>query len=179
MGRRADLAAALRTVAAADAGEQAAIDRVTALLEGAADPFDRDVVAPGHVTASAFVLHPDGDRLLLILHRKLRRWLQPGGHVEPTDASVWDAAVREVEEETGLAAILVGEGPFDVDVHLVGHGGEEHEHFDVRFLVRGEGEPHAGDGVDDFRWATLAEMDGMEESLRRPARKALGGVAAP
>lgn len=179
MGGRDDLIAALQSVAAADAGEESAIARVIALLLGDGDPFDRDVTAPGHVTASAFVLHPAGDRLLLVLHRKLRRWLQPGGHVEPGDASVWDAALREVEEETGLTATLVGSGPFDVDVHVVGHGGDQHEHFDVRFLVRGVGEPYAGDGVDDIRWATLTEMEDMEESLRRPARKALGGAAAP
>ena len=174
MDRRGGLAAALESVRPADAGERRSLERIGALLEGEADPFDRDIMAPGHVTASAFVLHPDGDRLLLIMHRKLQRWLQPGGHVDPPDASVWDAAVREVEEETGLTATLVGDGPFDVDVHRVAHGGPEHEHFDVRFLVRCSGEAFAGDGVDDIRWATLAEFENMEESLRRPAHKALG-----
>ncbi|MBU1228111.1 MAG: NUDIX hydrolase [Actinobacteria bacterium] len=174
MDRRGDLAASLRSVTAAGPQEQEALERITALLGGDGDPFDRDSMAPGHVTASAFVLHPDGGRLLLILHRKLGRWLQPGGHVDPGDASVWEAAVREVSEETGLVATLVGEGPFDVDVHRVGHDGTEHEHFDIRYLVVGSGDPTAGDGVDAVRWATLDEFDGMEDSLRRPARKALG-----
>ena len=107
------------------------------------------------------------------MHRKLQRWLQPGGHVEPSDITVWGAAVREVDEETGLAATLVGEGPFDVDIHRLTHGGEEHEHFDVRYLVTATGEAYAGDGVDAVRWASLTEMEEMEESLRRPARKAL------
>ena len=174
MERRA-LAEALVTVVPANDTEREALARVQALLVGGGDPFDRDRLDPGHVTASAFVLHPDGDRMLLIFHRKLQRWLQPGGHVEPGDATPWAAAAREVEEETGLVPEPVGEGAFDVDVHEVAHDGHLHEHFDVRFLVRSAGEPHAGDGVEDIRWATLAELDSMEESLRRPARKALGG----
>ncbi len=174
MDRRARLAASLASVTAAGSAEEDALERIAALLDGDGDPFDRHNLVPGHITASAFVLHPDGGRLLLILHRKLGRWLQPGGHVDPGDATVWDAAVREVEEETGLLATLVGEGPFDVDVHRLSHDGAEHEHFDVRYLVVGEGEAAAGDGVDAVRWATLGELEGMEESLRRPARKALG-----
>jgi len=176
MGRRAELAASLVAVPVADPGEHDALDRILALLDGDTDPFDRHITAPGHVTASAFVLHPEADRLLLVMHHKLQRWLQPGGHVEPSDASVWEAAMREIEEETGLKATLVGGGPFDVDVHRLSHGGAEHEHFDVRYLVWGEGDPIAGDGVDDIRWATLAEMEAMDESLRRPARKALGAA---
>jgi 8-oxo-dGTP pyrophosphatase MutT (NUDIX family) len=176
--RRADLRASLASVIPASDAEREAVQRLLTLLDGDADPFDRDIVAPGHVTASAFVLHPEGDRLLLVMHRKLQRWLQPGGHVEASDPTVWDAAVREVEEETGLVATLLGEGPFDVDIHRLTHGGEEHEHFDVRYLVTATGDAFAGDGVDAVRWASLAELEEMEESLRRPARKALPGPPA-
>lgn len=176
MNRRDHLLAALQEIRPADSDEQRALDRLLALLDGDADPFDRERYGPGHVTASAFVLDPAGRRLLLVLHHKLRRWLQPGGHVEPFDSTVWEAAVREVEEETGLCDLaMVGEGLFDIDVHLVAHGGPEHEHFDVRYLVRSASEDaYAGDGVDDVRWATLDEMEGMEASLWRPALKALG-----
>jgi 8-oxo-dGTP pyrophosphatase MutT (NUDIX family) len=172
--RGAALGAELAAVVPADPDERAALRRIAALLAGDGDPVDRDAITPGHVTASAFVLHPDGDRLLLVWHRKLQRWLQPGGHVDPGDPSTWAAARREVGEETGLAVEMVGSWPFDVDVHRVDHDGVAHEHFDVRYLVTAQGEPKAGDGVDAVRWATLAEFEGMDESLRRPARKALG-----
>jgi 8-oxo-dGTP pyrophosphatase MutT (NUDIX family) len=175
MDRRADLAALLETFPASDDAERQSLDRVRELLGEPGDPFDPGRHHPGHVTASAFVLHPDGGRLLLIFHRKLQRWLQPGGHVEPSDPSVRAAAVREVEEETGLSDIeVVGDGPFDVDVHGVAHDGILHEHFDVRFLVRARGEPEAGDGVDAVRWAGLGDLGDVDESVLRPARKALG-----
>ena len=58
--------------------------------------------APSHVTASGIVLSPDGQRTCLVLHARMRRWVQPGGHLEPGDGSVAAAATREVLEETGL-----------------------------------------------------------------------------
>src|SRR6202008_1440543 len=102
IARRAELRTLLERLKPADALEHEHRARVLALLESAADPFDREHFAPGHVTASAFVLDPAHARLLLILHSKLGRWLQPGGHVESDDASVVSAARREVLEETGL-----------------------------------------------------------------------------
>ncbi len=58
---------------------------------------------PGHFTASGFVTDPTNSRMLVIHHRRLDMWLQPGGHVEPTDPTLLAAAVREVLEETGVA----------------------------------------------------------------------------
>jgi len=64
--------------------------------------------APAHVTASGLVLSPDARQTCLVLHRKLQRWVQPGGHLEAGDVTVAGAAAREVLEETGLAARAVG-----------------------------------------------------------------------
>jgi 8-oxo-dGTP pyrophosphatase MutT (NUDIX family) len=113
--------------------------RMLALLAQSGDPFARDHFRPGHFTASAFVLSPDGDQLLLIQHRKLRRWLQPGGHVEATDTDLVATARREVAEETGIEQLtLAHDGAFDLDVHAIPALGVEpaHAHFDVRFLFR-------------------------------------------
>ena len=88
---------------------------VLARVGDAEDPFDRAL--PAHVTASALVLDAARERVLLVHHAKLRLWVQPGGHVEPADASVADAALREAREETGVEALqLVGDA-LDLDVH--------------------------------------------------------------
>src|SRR5258706_12466368 len=62
--------------------------------------FHRDHL-PGHITASAWIVNEDFSKVLLILHAKLGRWLQPGGHADG-DENVLSVASREAEEETGL-----------------------------------------------------------------------------
>ncbi|MEV0805165.1 NUDIX hydrolase [Micromonospora sp. NPDC050200] len=89
---------------------------------------------PGHVTASALVLDAAGDRVLLCLHGKFRRWVQLGGHCEPTDRTLAGAALREATEESGIAGLAVDPVPIDVDIHPVAcQGGSLHH--DVRFAV--------------------------------------------
>ena len=96
---------------------------------------------PGHVTASALVVDPDG-RVLLCLHGRLGKWMQLGGHCEPSDPSLAEAALREATEESGIAGLHLDPDPIDVDVHEVRCGAGNGEpatpsvHFDVRFLVR-------------------------------------------
>jgi 8-oxo-dGTP pyrophosphatase MutT (NUDIX family) len=73
----------------------------------------------GHITASALVIDPGGERVLLTLHRKLRMWLQTGGHCEPEDATLEDAALREATEESGISGLtLMAGGPVRLDRHL-------------------------------------------------------------
>lgn len=99
-------------------------------------PFSRHQYTPGHITATGLVLAPDGERLLLVHHRRLDRWLLPGGHVDRVDTDIWNTARREVVEETGAqlatsaVARLVG-----LDVHgIPGRRGEPyHLHHDLIF----------------------------------------------
>ena len=96
---------------------------------------------PRHLTASCFVLSPDGDQVLLTLHRKGGFWVQPGGHVESTDACLADAALREMREETGVNAELPGAhpGPFDLHRHLLSASfGRCREHLDVAYVALAE-----------------------------------------
>jgi 8-oxo-dGTP pyrophosphatase MutT (NUDIX family) len=119
-----------------------------------ADACDRSCV-PGHLTASALVLDASGEHVLLTLHPRVGRWVQLGGHCEPADASLRDAALREATEESGIAGLRIEEGPLHVDVHPVTCSlGVPTRHLDVRYLVRAPAgaEPVISDESDDLRW---------------------------
>lgn len=128
------------------------------------DPMSRGHFQPGHFTASGFVLSPDGKSVLLVLHRKLERWLQPGGHVDPEDADLFAAACREVGEETGLLGLTSDhDAPtiFDVDIHPIPARKAEpaHEHFDVRFLLRTDTTKITrNDETHDAAWVAFSEL---------------------
>jgi 8-oxo-dGTP pyrophosphatase MutT (NUDIX family) len=97
----------------------------------------------GHATAGAIVLDPDG-RVLMIHHNALDTWLLPGGHLEPEDGSLYEASLRELAEETGIAPDHVESDsdplPVDIDIHRIPDsptkGEPAHWHFDFRFLFR-------------------------------------------
>ena len=111
-------------------------DLVLMLLERTPTPFSRDQFTPGHITATGLVLAADEERVLLVHHRRLDRWLLPGGHVEEQDATPGDTARREVMEETG-AALRAGDPPLaGIDVHGIPAKGMEpyHLHHDLIFL---------------------------------------------
>ena len=160
--RRAQLRQALSAFQPADVAEAEHRLAMLRLIESPGEVFSRRHFEPGHFTASAFVLNPSGERLLLIHHAKLGRWLQPGGHVDPADADLLAAARRELAEEAGLTAVdAVGPKPFDLDVHAIPAFGAEpaHRHFDVRFLFRARGEAlRAGSDARAARWSPLATM---------------------
>ncbi len=110
---------------------------VLLLMEQAAEPFSRHHFSPGHITCTGMVLAPDRQRVLAVHHRRLNRWLMPGGHVETGDASSADAARREVLEETGVELDGVAPTPLiGIDVHGIPSNGREpyHLHHDLLFL---------------------------------------------
>ena len=153
------------------------LDRMRRLLDTVGDPFSRHHFTPGHFTASAFVLSPDGGKILLLLHAKLARWLQPGGHFEATDRDPVEAARREATEETGLKQLtLVGDGILDVDIHDIPVLGTEpaHAHLDIRFLFQADTWSVSGsDESKGLRWLTpdeIATVDTDQSVLRAVAR---------
>jgi ADP-ribose pyrophosphatase YjhB (NUDIX family) len=180
MDREIELRSQLATYRAADARESAHLARMKELCDSVAKPCARSSYAPGHFTASAFVLSPERDALLLILHGKLGLWLQPGGHVDDQDVSLLEAARREVREEVGLHELeLLAPTPLDVDIHDIParKGEPEHQHFDVRFLFAAKTRAvQAGSDANDARWVPLAQLgnDGLvrsDESVLRAVRK--------
>ena len=149
----------------------------------AVDPFDREEYSPGHFTASAFVLHPDGERVLMVHHGKIGIWVQPGGHVEPSDKSLISAAQREVAEETGITRLTaITDDLFDIDVHVFPEtaGQPRHLHFDLRFgFVAADGAVSTTDEIRDCRWTRWDQLSaiGAGRSIMRPVRRLLGEVS--
>jgi 8-oxo-dGTP pyrophosphatase MutT (NUDIX family) len=171
---------ALAAHAAETPEERESLDRLRRFAAADHDPFARSNPA-GHVTGSAIVARPDGSAFLLVHHRKLGRWLQPGGHTEESDASVFDAALREVREETGISDVAtpLGRRIFDVDVHPIPAHGKDpaHSHFDVRYLFTTECDVDRAAAEDPKRpmlWRTLEDALtwGVDGSLERSLRKA-------
>jgi len=131
----------------------------------------------GHLTGSAWLVSADGRRVLLTHHRKLDRWLQLGGHADG-DTDLARVALREAEEESGLAELVVEPQVFDLDRHRIPARGQEpeHWHYDVRFVVRASAgevfvvseESHALAWIDI---ASLARDPQRDESLRRMAKR--------
>ncbi len=123
----------------------------------------------GHLTASALVIDPEGGRVLLTLHRKLRMWLQMGGHCEPGDTTLAAVALREATEESGVSGLsLLPGGPVRLDRHPIPP--PCHWHFDVQYAVLAPpGAAHAvSDESLDVRWFPYDEVaDVADDSVVR------------
>ena len=157
------------------------LQAILAFVERHPDPFDRRI-AEGHLTGSAIVVSAAGDQVLLLHHRKLGRWLQPGGHAEPGERDGEAVALREAREETGIEGLALHPSaprPLDVDVHPIPARPDEpaHLHLDLRYLAvapagatlrRQAAEARA---LRWFTWDELAALD-LDPGLRRALRAA-------
>jgi 8-oxo-dGTP pyrophosphatase MutT (NUDIX family) len=106
-------------------------------LSSCNNAFDRSNIN-GHFTASAFVLNKDKTKFLLMHHRKLNQWFQPGGHADG-DSDLLKVAIKETLEESGISSVTaINEDIYDIDVHLIPANSTEaaHYHYDVRFLLQ-------------------------------------------
>ena len=173
--RRDAVTASVDAHPAGDEREAQSLDEVRWRLHSSDAVFDRSS-GPVHVTASAVVVGARG--VLLHRHRRLHRWLQPGGHLEPGE---WpqDGARRECQEETGLAVRHPGAGPLlvHVDVHDAADG---HVHLDLRYLLLGpdrDPAPPPGES-QEVAWFSWEEAEALADDALagalRSARRLIG-----
>lgn len=144
---------------------EAARRQILAFLDAHPDALHRSC-APGHLTGSALVVDPGSERILLLLHAKVQRWLQPGGHADG-DGDLAHVALREATEETGIGGLRVVTPAIDLDVHVFrdARGRDpEHLHLDVRHLVLTPpgAEADTNHESDDHAWVRVEELDGYD-----------------
>lgn len=177
--QKSDLQTIIDNYKTDDTAEQCFVEQLRSFVQSTDAPCSRATLE-GHITASAWILSPDRQSTLLIHHRVLDRWFQPGGHVEPTDHSLQHASEREAIEETGLTGVRLAVNTiYDIDIHRIPVKGPipEHLHYDVRYLFIADSwdvSAHLGE-VKAVKWVPLKDMEGIEKegSLQRMADKAL------
>ena len=134
---------------------------------------------PGHVTGSAWIINKTASHVLLTHHAKLNRWLQPGGHADGEE-NIYDVAVREAIEETGLVSFTtLSQGLFDIDIHQIPARKDfpEHFHYDIRILLQADMDQPIiiSEESQDVRWISFDELNEKSEgnsSMQRMADKA-------
>ncbi len=127
-----------------------------------------------HFCASAFIIDPYTKKILLIKHKKNRRWTQPGGHIEGNETPE-EAALREVYEETGLRVRLLGERfPREDDfIRPLGiqknrrttSDGETHMHIDIIYAAvpnDDSKEQLNKEESDAIRWFSRNELENID-----------------
>jgi 8-oxo-dGTP pyrophosphatase MutT (NUDIX family) len=173
---RNQLLVLLETYAKIHPAEKACASQIIEFIGQYGTCFNRELLV-GHMTGSAWIVNRAGTHTLLTHHKKLNKWLQPGGHADG-DNDILQVAKREADEESGLVGLKIEDGQiFDIDIHQIPARADEpqHLHHDIRFVFRAD---EAEDFIvseesHDLAWVEITRIDeyNPEESVMRMAQK--------
>lgn len=111
------------------------------------------------VEAAGGVVESDGGELLMIRLRE--RWDLPKGHIEVGESGRV-AAVREVEEETGIVAEVVGDEPLSVTWHAY----DTYDRWELKRTewwqmraIGGALKPQTDEGISVARWCDKSTVN--------------------
>ena len=177
-----ELEISLKNFAEKHPEQRSTADRMLRFIRTHENCFER-CCRHGHITGSAWLLSPGGDKILLTLHRKLQRWLQTGGHADGNPRPL-EVALREAEEESGISGIQpVSPEIFDIDIHLIPENATKsepaHYHYDIRYLLRA---PHEQFTISEesvaLQWWSREDFSTrqteLDESVTRMAERYFG-----
>lgn len=139
------------------------VDKVLNFISLNKNPFSRDNIS-GHITGSAWILNRDLSLVLLTHHRKLKKWIQTGGHCEG-EKDPFLTALREGEEETGLKLTPIKRGIFHLDIHNIPHykGVPAHKHYDFTYIFSADSNINysVSDESLDLKWFNLDRVNSI------------------
>jgi 8-oxo-dGTP pyrophosphatase MutT (NUDIX family) len=170
-----DLLSQLDRYQTSNANEMRMLEAMKVFVRTYSNCFERSLTV-GHVTGSAWIVDERGTSALLTHHRKLNRWLQPGGHWEG-DITAFAIAKREAREESGLTSLSpLSTELFDIDVHRIParHSEPEHLHYDARFIFKADANEAftVSHESRDLAWMSMREIADMgDPSLTRMVEK--------
>ena len=170
---RLELIGSLKNYSSSFPEEKVFTPRFISLLRNFPNCYHRSLLS-GHMTASSWIVNEAGTSVLLVHHKKLNRWLQPGGHADG-DEYIVDVARKEASEETGLKSLKLYDGNiFDIDIHLIPSYKEvkSHFHHDIRFLFTADMDEDLVVSCEsnELAWiplGRLAEYVGNNKSIHR------------
>ncbi len=147
--------------------EKTTIPRFKSLLTNFPNCYKRSLLT-GHITASAWIINKTGSSALLVHHKKLNRWLQPGGHADG-DENIVAVATREAREESGLKTLkLLKTNIFDLDIHLIPMhlDIQAHYHYDIRFIFVADSieEYVVSDESNELRWVPMDKIGSLTKN---------------
>lgn len=136
----------------------------------------------GHITASGLIISPER-KVLALFHKKLQKYLQPGGHIENEDQNLEYSAKREVIEEAGLDGIVLHpwhkktRSPIFIDTHSIPENKNKqegaHYHHDFLFIFSAQNESVLLDQneVSDFVWMDMDSIFEDDSNIAKALKK--------